>query len=423
MGTSLADATWADRSTYALFMILWIVYGLINQYCGIHRIAFDATTLVWSQEVLKIVLSVGLFCVQDGGPVRLVRSGAEHWSMVCWYLIPAGLYALTDVLTYVELRTFDPATYHLLGELKLVLVGVVHQFFFKRRLGAGRWVALGIITVGCVVKTLDSLEDHHSGRRLEGTADDDDGGAESESFPQQSKPTLINYLLLFVVILSSTVAGVYNEKLLKDKPSIPVNLQNICLYFDGILFLTLGMAAGIDDAKTPIAEALSPAGLRALFAEPAVVAMAVTMSVAGIVTSRFLRAFDSVRKSIAVSLVVVCLPFLSWALFGTAVTTKMVLSVLTVVGGMYLYSVQPPPGSHDTGRGNDEVLGGADDALVFESSSPVVSGDMSEEYAHLTQKERLDSLEDGLIEEEESEIELPSSEGDTSLSSKEDDVA
>ena len=40
--------------------------------------------------------------------------------MIFWYLIPAGLYALTDVLTYINLRVFDPATLDLLGEMKLV---------------------------------------------------------------------------------------------------------------------------------------------------------------------------------------------------------------------------------------------------------------------------------------------------------------
>lgn len=103
---------WTQRS---IFLGLWIVYGLLNQLNSIRGIQFDPAEVVWSQEVLKIVLSLGLFFVQDGGPRQLASDIGHHWSMVCWYGIPAGLYALGDVLTYVNLRSFDPATLHLLG--------------------------------------------------------------------------------------------------------------------------------------------------------------------------------------------------------------------------------------------------------------------------------------------------------------------
>eukprot|EP00566_Odontella_aurita_P012789 CAMPEP_0113546358 /NCGR_PEP_ID=MMETSP0015_2-20120614/11760_1 /TAXON_ID=2838 /ORGANISM="Odontella" /LENGTH=459 /DNA_ID=CAMNT_0000446801 /DNA_START=200 /DNA_END=1580 /DNA_ORIENTATION=+ /assembly_acc=CAM_ASM_000160 len=399
MGTSLADATWADRSTYALFVVLWIAYAILNQYCVNRGIYFDATTLVWSQEVLKIVLSVGLFFVQDGGLLQLLHSAVEYRSMICWYLIPAALYALVDVITYINLRRMDPATLHLLGEMKLVLVGFVHQFFFRRRLTNLHWVALVIITFGCVVKTLDSLEDDVKGNGETGTAGDDIMVSSS-----QPKPTLVNYLLLFITIISGTVAGVYNEKLLKSRASVPLNLQNICLYFDGILFLTAGMLAGLSD-KSSITDALSPSSFRELFTEPAVVAMAIVMSTAGLVTSRFLRTFDSVRKSIAVSLVVVSLPFLSWVFFGTALTVKMILSVLAVLGGMFLYSMQPPPGSQDILEGGYPESG--NDLLVFESSSPAPEP-VRGEYAHLTQLDAVDMVENGWQDEEDA-VEMRSS--------------
>ena len=58
--------------------------------------------------------------MQDGDLLYLYTQLQEHYNMIFWYLIPAGLYALTDVLTYINLRVFDPATLHLLGEMKLV---------------------------------------------------------------------------------------------------------------------------------------------------------------------------------------------------------------------------------------------------------------------------------------------------------------
>ena len=118
--SSFSSATLLEQSIFLLFMILWIIYGILNQYTSIHKITFDPTTVVWSQEVLKIILSLILFVIQDGNLSYLYEQLKEHYDMFFWYLIPAGLYALTDVLTYINLRVFDPATLHLLGEMKLV---------------------------------------------------------------------------------------------------------------------------------------------------------------------------------------------------------------------------------------------------------------------------------------------------------------
>jgi drug/metabolite transporter (DMT)-like permease len=283
----------------------------------------------------------------------------EHWIMLWWYMIPAGLYALTDVMTYINLRTFDPATYYLLSEMKLVLTALVHQMLFQRRLNRWHWVALRMITIGCIIKMLDSLD----GQRKEG-----DGSSAAST-----NPTWINYMILVLQVLASKVAGVYNEKLLKDKPSIPVNLQNICLYLDRILLLTVGLLSGyLEEA------ALAPSHVQMLFREPVIVAMACVMATAGIVTSRFLKAFDSVYKSIAAELVVVALPFLSWLSFGMSVTVNMVASIGCVVLGMYVYSSQPAPGTqgekHYAPSYNGEEDGDTELFLPVLSSSSI-SGD------------------------------------------------
>lgn len=120
MSHSFTDATPIEKSTFLLFMILWIIYGILNQYTSLNGITFDPTTVVWSQEVLKILLSILLFRIQDGSMRHLCRGVRDNYVMIFWYLIPAGLYALGDVLTYINLRRFDPATLHLLGEMKLV---------------------------------------------------------------------------------------------------------------------------------------------------------------------------------------------------------------------------------------------------------------------------------------------------------------
>ena len=230
-------------------------------------------------------------------------------------------------------------------------------------------MALVLITTGCILKALDSMElssssntttiitaddgkqeqivhygEHQQGNVTDyGDENNGNNNIVTSTDIHQSTPTLFHYGLIGINILISTIAGVFNEKLLKDKPSICINLQNMCLYFDGILFLSLGMLLGLSDDHKSIATSLSPSNLKLLFSQPSILIMAIIMSLAGIVTSRFLKIFDSIRKSVAVSLVVVTLPLLSKLFFGTPITIKMIISLVLVVVGMHVYTSQPPP--------------------------------------------------------------------------------
>lgn len=214
---SFLGATTVERSVFISFMLLWIAYGVLNQYNAIHHIEFDPTPLVWLQEILKIVLSLILLFVQDGGgPYSLFQEMKLHSSMFLWYLIPASLYALGDVLTYINLRTFDPATLHLLNEMKLVVTAIVHQVLFRRMLNKYHWAALAIVTAGCVFKAVDSIESSQS---------DEEEQDEENMHNMPRKPSFMNYLLIGVYIAATTIAGVFNEKLLKDKPAVSINFQ------------------------------------------------------------------------------------------------------------------------------------------------------------------------------------------------------
>ena len=356
MSHSFTDATPTEQSIFLLFMILWIIYGILNQYASINEITFDATQLVWTQEVLKIILSLILYRIQDGNMIHLKNELKEHWSMILWYLIPAGLYALGDVLTYVNLRVFDPATLHLLGEMKLVVTAIVHQQLFRKMLNKFHWMALVIITAGCILKALDSMElSNASSIALEEdintqTNSTTDSDGDIISIHHHPTPTIFNYSLIGIHILITTIAGVFNEKLLKDKPAICINLQNLCLYSNGIILLSLSMiieGMSNDDNKSISETFISYSSLVALFSQPSVASMAIIMSIGGIVTSRFLKIFDSIRKSVATALVVVSLPLLSRLIFRTPITVKMIISILMVVFGMNIYTSQPSPAQID----------------------------------------------------------------------------
>nr|CAD7585810.1 unnamed protein product [Timema genevievae] len=67
------------------------------------------------------------------------------------YFVPAFLYCLYNNLAFVNLSAFDPTTYYLLLQFRVVVTGIV----FQKKLSGNQWLSLILLTVGCMVKQID----------------------------------------------------------------------------------------------------------------------------------------------------------------------------------------------------------------------------------------------------------------------------
>lgn len=128
--------------------------------------------------------------------------------------MPAILYCLYNNLAFVNLSIFDPTSYFILLQLRVILTGIVYQCLFKKDLSKMQWMSLVLLTVGCMIKELKT----------------------NEKTQQKSYGLFISLLLMFTQIFCSCLAGVYNEYLLKKGQGINVNVyvQNIFMYIDSI---------------------------------------------------------------------------------------------------------------------------------------------------------------------------------------------
>lgn len=317
----------AQRMIFFTYMGLWISYGLLNQRAKENHVMFNSTSAVLMQALLKLVLATGMFCVVDQGSIASfltavrVRPKDEQSltsspSLFVLYLIPAGLYALYDILSYINLQRMDATTYFLLLQFRLVLTAVLHQYMFSKKLLSHQWMALGITTLGCLVKTLGDTQAFSSSPEDTSTS-----------------LSLTSYLLLLLQIVASTTAGVYNERLLKGQAQVSINVQNMIMYLDSIVVLLVVLMTGVTGKTLSSAVADLPTLLSL-----EVLPMILIMSCVGVVTSLFLKWLDSVRKALASALELVCLPLFSMLLFHTQVTGHLVLAVALVSSGTYLYS-------------------------------------------------------------------------------------
>lgn len=131
------------------------------------------------------------------------------------YMVPAVLYCLYNNLAFLNLSIFDPTTYFILLQLRVILTGIVYQCLFKKDLSKVQWLSLILLTVGCIIKEL----------KMEGDTQ------------QKSYGFFTSILLMLTQILCSCLAGVYNEYLLKKGQGVKVNvyIQNIYMYTNSII--------------------------------------------------------------------------------------------------------------------------------------------------------------------------------------------
>ncbi len=62
-----------------------------------------------------------------------------------------------QVLSFINLRMLEPATYRMLINVRVLTTGLFLQFFFSKRLAPKQWGGLCLLVVGCVVEQMGSF--------------------------------------------------------------------------------------------------------------------------------------------------------------------------------------------------------------------------------------------------------------------------
>jgi len=278
--------------------------------------SYNATSVVLLTETVKLILAASMYVAYDGSLREMIRVASKEVRVLLLYGIPALLYAMYNNLLFINLASFDPGTYNVLIQLKIALTGVLYQILFSKQLNRNQWAAILLITLGCMCK--------------------ESGKVTTFGF----QANLSSWFLLFVQMLCSVLAGVYNEVLLKGSDSakrgVTTNLQNAFMYIQSIV---VNFVVLIWEGKG--SEAISPQNLEAI-ASLKVLSIIAIMSTVGLVTGFFLKHLDSVLKAVASALEVVFTMLLGFLFFGAPLGLSGLISGLLVGAGVALYS-RPVP--------------------------------------------------------------------------------
>ncbi|CAO1311743.1 unnamed protein product [Diamesa serratosioi] len=340
----MSGINWSDlfptRKSVLIFlsyMSLFVAQGILvtaSQQSD-NGYKYNTVALVLFTEILKLLVSSFLYC-REHTFKSLIVNVVKGSNVLVLYLVPAFLYCLYNNLAFINLSVFDPTTYYLLLQFRVVITGVLFQIIFKKYLSRKQWFSLILLTAGCMVKQIDfgdsavpklDNESHANGT----VAIENISGKNMNGFNLS-----INAIFILVQTVCSCLAGVYNEYLLKTKGSdINIYIQNVFMYLDSILCnLILLLLQG------QLLSAFTPDSISEIFRLKVVVIMINNCAI-GIITSFFLKYMNSILKTFASALELIFTAVLCFILFSIPIYINTILAIAIVSIAVYLYSQSP----------------------------------------------------------------------------------
>lgn len=301
--------------------------------------SYNTVLVVLMTEVLKLVISTGLYC-REHTFKSLVARVVEGRDVMLLYFVPAFLYCLYNNLAFVNLSTFDPTTYYLLLQFRVVITGVLFQVIFKKSLSRKQWFSLCLLTVGCMLKqwnfSLPSSDEASSNADALEQSQDVVAGSTFRGKNISGFNLSFSAVLILVQTVCSCLAGVYNEYLLKSKGSdINIYVQNVFMYLDSIVCnLLILMFRG------ELSAVVTKDHLLEVFRFEVLVIM-INNAAIGIITSFFLKYMNSILKTFASALELMFTAVLSYLLFSIPIYLNTALAIFVVSYAIYLYSLNP----------------------------------------------------------------------------------
>ncbi|XP_011151647.1 UDP-galactose transporter senju [Harpegnathos saltator] len=298
------------------YMALFVNQGILvtwSQRSG--RYEYNIVAVVLLTEVLKLFISIILYC-KDNSIFTLFKEIRTNKKVLLLYMIPSLLYCLYNNLAFVNLARFDPTTYYVLLQLRVVFTGVVFQVIFNKKLSAIQWFSLVLLTVGCMVKHFDI-------------------SVFNTEFHVDS-----SLLLVLVQTICSCLAGVYNEYLLKQQGAdINIFVQNVFMYIDSI-FCNIVVIIALSIFQNCFNNIFSNVDISA-FVQPIVILIMLNNAFIGIITSFFLKNLNSILKTFASAMELIFTALLCWLIFNIPININTVISIAMVSFAVVLYSRNP----------------------------------------------------------------------------------
>lgn len=305
--------------TFSLYIILFVFQGVFVTASKTENGGYDynTTLVVFLSELLKLILSALLYTIRKENKPHIFKAIALNYKLLLLYFVPSLLYCFYNNLAFINLSHYDPTSYYVLLQFRVVLTAILFQCLFKKKLTYMQWISLAILTLGCMIKSFDAATVQSNG-----------------ATDVWSQIFNIYFLSIHFQNFCSCLAGTYNEYLLKSQgSSVDIFLQNVFMYLDSIIcnFFILMMKG---EVVTMVEDFRS---LGDIF----VILITINSAIVGIVTSFFLKNLNSILKTYASALELVITAVVCYILFNIYITSYTIVSIGLVSIAVALYFKNP----------------------------------------------------------------------------------
>lgn len=264
------------------------------------QLKYDNAAAVFFTELLKWLFSVGMMYHRTGKFLPVSVFSDSSWKIGLYYAVPSAIYALYNNLTYYNLTNFDPGTYQVFMQTRVLFTGVLYCYLLKKSLSNRKWFSLLLLAFGVASKYLS----------------------------WDLKIDNLVLVMLFQASLSA-MAGVYNEFLLKRDITMDVNEQNFFMYSFALVF---NLGAGLYHDADYYTSGKVVHNLNSVL-----VLIVINGAIVGIVTSLILKFINVIVKAFASACEVLLTAILAYFLMSEPLTIKDFIACSIVMGSIYVY--------------------------------------------------------------------------------------
>lgn len=146
------------RQHESLLSLLQAHTLLIRYSRGIRHDDYNISSVVVVVELLKMVLSMVMIYLDN--PARGVEKLHELTMTSGAMSVPAVIYFVQKLLSFLGLQYLDSAVYAILTQLKLLTTAVFSVLLLGTKLNARKWRALSLLLVGVIMIHLAAVEEN-----------------------------------------------------------------------------------------------------------------------------------------------------------------------------------------------------------------------------------------------------------------------
>merc|ERR1719464_553495 len=277
-------------------------------------------------EIGKLLLSCVLEYINTNcGLVQSIQSNIiDRPYDALKIMIPAMLYLLQNTLLYVALSNLTAPLFQVTYQTKLFTTAIVSVIMLNRKYTPQQWVCLVMLSIGVAIVVLDSEDD-------------------KSKKEEQDHNLVVGLTAVTVACVSSALAGVYFEKVIKTSSSgekqkpVSVWMRNIQLAFFTII---VGVLQGMLSKEKNVTEAQSSNYFHGFTFWPWV--LVALQAGGGLLVAAVIKYAENVLKGLATGVSVCFATAVSTVLFGTRLSGQFSVGALLILVSVYFFSNPVP---------------------------------------------------------------------------------